>query len=640
MQIMNSKQVLFLLFTLLQFYSYGLDFNVIDDSCKNLKEDTSKLTLFIELFNSKLIESSSDVGLADSFTLEDREVLEFYSNLARNKNFKLDKVLYLKYCFYSSVDNNKDSVLSVLKQIAKIEKDIWLKGLTYQIIAQRYSDLNEFDSITKFIEKASLSFGLINDKGSVLQTKSILADYYIYIGMEDLALSIYRNIFKEFLTLKDFELKKPESFFIAAFGLLEYSLNKDSSEKYLKSILPFFYRHKEQGNSSWEKLELTLLTYQGANYIDRKKYDSAKFTLKEVETIVESLTNNSIDTYAFLDCIYSFKVKYYQSSAFFNSDSVKCYLLAQINEENDLYYQKKALNNFLNFSLKDDELFLFLEEYDSLARVQNSLQNKYLMSKMAGSFEHKRHEKELITEKLKREVISQKLRSKTYLIIFSFLALGLLIFVVFQSFKLRKIKYQRLHYQTKNSLLKSSLTPHFLANTLSLVQSKIYKTDPESSEILSDLGLQMRFLYQDSNRDYISLSDELKSLKNYLDFIKKIDELIDYSFDLSGIENSTCLIHSLMLQPLVENAVKYSEIREGKKSVRIEINKTTNQSIQFLIENVSSRPIEKLSSMGVIKDRLRCLEKKEGRKLDFSYFNNNSKTTVVIEVPIYEGVIS
>jgi len=116
---------------------------------------------------------------------------------------------------------------------------------------------------------------------------------------------------------------------------------------------------------------------------------------------------------------------------------------------------------------------------------------------------------------------------------------------------------ERLLLQARMEALQSQINPHFLFNTLNSVSSLV-RRDPDSArEMIVKLGNILRRLLRKGD-SFVPLREEIEFLDDYLDIevtrfgrdkLKVIKELEPASLDL--------LVPSMILQPLVENAVKH-----------------------------------------------------------------------------------
>ncbi|BHH82212.1 LytS/YhcK type 5TM receptor domain-containing protein [Desulforhopalus sp. 52FAK] len=119
--------------------------------------------------------------------------------------------------------------------------------------------------------------------------------------------------------------------------------------------------------------------------------------------------------------------------------------------------------------------------------------------------------------------------------------------------------------------LQAQINPHFLFNSLNTIASFCRTTPEKARELILDLSLYMR-KNLDSSRGYIPLSSELEQIQSYLAIEKaRFGDLIQVNIDVEpGCEDWP--IPSLIIQPLVENAIKHGiRSREGGGSIALTI---------------------------------------------------------------------
>lgn len=109
------------------------------------------------------------------------------------------------------------------------------------------------------------------------------------------------------------------------------------------------------------------------------------------------------------------------------------------------------------------------------------------------------------------------------------------------------------------TMLRYQLNPHFLFNTLNSISTLVLlkQTEPANA-MLSRLSSFLRFTLVNEASARVTVAKEIETLKLYLDIEKmRFEERLRPDFD---IEDAACdaLIPSLLLQPLVENAIKYA----------------------------------------------------------------------------------
>lgn len=119
--------------------------------------------------------------------------------------------------------------------------------------------------------------------------------------------------------------------------------------------------------------------------------------------------------------------------------------------------------------------------------------------------------------------------------------------------------------------LKTQIQPHYLYNTLDVIRmTAITHDDGETADMLDGLSGQLKYLIG-NGRDMVTLRDEVESVRNYFKIIRiryenRFSLEVNVSEDVMGLE-----VPQLILQPVVENAVKHGlRAREGEGVVAIQ----------------------------------------------------------------------
>ena len=120
-------------------------------------------------------------------------------------------------------------------------------------------------------------------------------------------------------------------------------------------------------------------------------------------------------------------------------------------------------------------------------------------------------------------------------------------------------------------MLQYQLNPHFMFNTLNAIYALIKLGEQDQAkDMVSKLGKFLRYPLTGDHDQLVSLSDELDALTLYLDIEKvRFGERLIVKTDIEPTA-SLCLVPSLILQPLVENAIKYA-VAEQESGGTIEI---------------------------------------------------------------------
>ncbi len=133
--------------------------------------------------------------------------------------------------------------------------------------------------------------------------------------------------------------------------------------------------------------------------------------------------------------------------------------------------------------------------------------------------------------------------------------------------------------QAQLSALRRQIEPHFLFNALNSIAGLIRENkSSEAITMLVSLSDFLRHTLSESNRREVPLSEELDFVKQYLAAQKaRFAERLKLSIDVPR-ELQDAAIPNLILQPLVENAIKHGiEKRKDGGSVRIAARSQDNQ---------------------------------------------------------------
>ncbi len=201
--------------------------------------------------------------------------------------------------------------------------------------------------------------------------------------------------------------------------------------------------------------------------------------------------------------------------------------------------------------------------------------------------------------------------------IFIAAVIGALLFLMLYVRQKRKTKLAQEgkgKLQLELKAIYAQLNPHFVFNALSSIQGLINKQDIKNANYyLSDFARLMRQSLNNSNKEQISVEEEIKMIETYL----KLEQLrfgFDYVIDVSlGINIYETSIPILLLQPLVENAVKHGvSSRHQNGCIRIEFKENESAMLVSIADN-GPGITEKKSSQGyglkLTRDRINLLNK-------------------------------
>jgi sensor histidine kinase YesM len=109
------------------------------------------------------------------------------------------------------------------------------------------------------------------------------------------------------------------------------------------------------------------------------------------------------------------------------------------------------------------------------------------------------------------------------------------------------------------AMLRYQLNPHFLFNTLNSISTLVLlKQTEQANAMLSRLSSFLRYTLINEPTAQVTIAQEVETLKLYLDIEKmRFEDRLRPRFDIDP-EAAKSRLPSLLLQPLVENAIKYA----------------------------------------------------------------------------------
>lgn len=195
--------------------------------------------------------------------------------------------------------------------------------------------------------------------------------------------------------------------------------------------------------------------------------------------------------------------------------------------------------------------------------------------------------------------------------------------------------------------LRTQLNPHFLFNALNAVASHIREDASEAIQMVAELGDFLRSVLELGGKHAISVEEEIRMLERYLavQYIRFQNALtVDISVDP---DVSDAQVPSLMLQPLVENAIHHGiQSRNGGGRIWV-IAKRSGSNVEIRILDDGQGPemtSEKLTKRGIglqnVEMRLRHLFGRQySLALGRCLHRGTTVTGVTIEVPYQEDVL-
>jgi two-component system, LytTR family, sensor kinase len=205
-----------------------------------------------------------------------------------------------------------------------------------------------------------------------------------------------------------------------------------------------------------------------------------------------------------------------------------------------------------------------------------------------------------------------------YLTSLVFFYIGVVAFVTARRYYqlLRRSELERMQLesglaQARLHLLTTQLHPHFLFNTLNSISELMYEDVASAERMVARLSELLRLSLARQDAALVPLDKELEALGVYLEIEKiRFQDRIKVDLDIAP-DMRPCLVPFLILQPLVENAVRHGISRLTEPGwVRIRAHRKAER-LEFEIRNNGPADAVKSRSEGLglrnTRDRLRAL---------------------------------
>jgi two-component system, LytTR family, sensor kinase len=337
-----------------------------------------------------------------------------------------------------------------------------------------------------------------------------------------------------------------------------------------------FYKEAIIIKSRVEPKRLGIL-YNGLGNVWRKRNntDSALFYYNKALVLNESLKLKRFYVRNYENIALTYIDK--NEPALAEKNALKSLSIAQeINEPEHIKSAALILSNLYSKSGKLKEAFAMLQLSSAMKDSIVNDENKQSLLKAEMDYQYQLNESEVKQLEQKNEITqlqSQRKNTIIYSILVLIIAFVLILYFLFARYKSKRqneLLVQKL--QATESLreseqkasdseikaIKSQMNPHFFYNALNSIQGYIYNGDKTSAAkalgLFSDLS---RAVLESSRNTEISLHDEIELLENYLQLETMRLPKIKYELNALNLNLHDIFIPAMILQPLVENAIKH-----------------------------------------------------------------------------------
>ncbi len=134
--------------------------------------------------------------------------------------------------------------------------------------------------------------------------------------------------------------------------------------------------------------------------------------------------------------------------------------------------------------------------------------------------------------------------------------------------------------------LRAQVNPHFLFNSLNTIADLIVRNPLSAERMTMRLSSVFRHVLAQADRQFVTLAEEFSFLRDYLDIEQeRFGENLEVTFEMDP-HVAQMSVPTLLLQPLVENALKHGlGPKGGKRSLRVVASERGNSVLLEVIDN-------------------------------------------------------
>jgi two-component sensor histidine kinase len=145
------------------------------------------------------------------------------------------------------------------------------------------------------------------------------------------------------------------------------------------------------------------------------------------------------------------------------------------------------------------------------------------------------------------------------MLVWSALYAGIKYYLLMQEEQQRGLRALSMAHESQLKMLRYQLNPHFLFNTLNAISTLILARETQqANRMVTGLSRFLRYSLDNDPMQRVTVAEELDAIRLYLDIEKaRFDERLRLHLRVDP-EVNQALMPSLLLQPLVENAIKYA----------------------------------------------------------------------------------
>ena len=274
-----------------------------------------------------------------------------------------------------------------------------------------------------------------------------------------------------------------------------------------------------------------------------------------------------------------------------------------------------------------------METYHEKSDSVTEANTRMKFSENQSRLEANQKEKEVALLEQQARVTELEINQQRFMLI----GLGALIVLII-AFGVLYVRQQRLKKEQQFSemeqrLLRSQMNPHFIFNSMTAIQHyMITKGAEEASHYMGTFSQLMRQILDHSRAEFISLGEEIDTLKNYMELQKmRFNDQFTYKIEVDEeLDEDYHFLPPMFAQPFIENALEHGLFKkEGSENhIQIVFNADANDQIKLQITDTGtgmvleeSKGQHKSLATQITKERLTIFQKSLNSKSELHIEN-------------------
>ena len=200
--------------------------------------------------------------------------------------------------------------------------------------------------------------------------------------------------------------------------------------------------------------------------------------------------------------------------------------------------------------------------------------------------------------------------------------------------EIKKVRLETMIKELELKTIKSQINPHFIFNALNSIRALVDEDPQRARQAITELSNILRSSIQVDKVEITSLEKELDIVKDYLalEYIRFADRLkVVYEIEQNTLSNQ---IPPMMLQTLVENAIKHGLSKQpGDCTIKI-ISNVENDKLVLIVQNTGLLQQAEKDGFGLQSTRERLNILYRGQAIFEIYQCEPNEVTAKLVIPI------